>query len=248
MSSKFYQEIISQLKEKSGHPKPNLDGFGLKYVGTQKPSFHIDTKSARTIAKDFAKNHNISVSEMADLITSLYYGKTYDEVAIAGMIVGESPALRQSLVPETLHRWIDNTHGWAECDVLCQMAFIPEDFLSHWAVWEKALKKFAQDKNIQVRRASLVLLTKPLRLSADDRLAEVALHNIDLLKSEKDILITKAVSWVLRSMIKNHKDTVAEYLKNNLDSLPKIAIREVSTKLETGKKHINKRISSSSRK
>lgn len=243
MSNKYYQEIINQIKEKSGNNKPDFTGFGLKYVGTIKPSFHLATKQTRVIVKDFVKNHKISISEMTNLISSLYYGETYDEVAIAGMIVGESSILRRSITPETLHHWLDNTHGWAECDVLCQMAFVPKDFLSRWSLWEKELKNFSQDKNIQIRRASLVLLTKPLRLSSDNRFVEVVLHNVSLLKFERDILITKAISWVLRAMIKNHKDTVVDYLKNNLDSLPKIAIREVSTKLETGKKY-NKRLQS----
>ena len=220
MHSKYHQEIISSLQKLSGHSVPNLDGFGLKYVGTLKPSFHADSKTMRSIAKNFVKNNQLSVPELTNLIDSLYYGETYDEVAIAALIVGDSPELRSSLSPQTLHHWIVNTHGWAECDVLCQMAFNPEDFLSHWPIWEKALKTFAKDKNVQVRRASLVLLTKSFRLSDDPRLVGVAIHNLDLLKSEKDILITKAVSWVLRAMIKFHKETVAKYLEQNLDYLP----------------------------
>jgi 3-methyladenine DNA glycosylase AlkD len=63
----------------------------------------------------------------------------------------------------------------------------------------------------------------------------LALKNVEKLKEEKDILITKAVSWVLRSMIKFHPDIVRDYLDKNADSLPKIAVREVSTNLSTGK-------------
>ncbi|MBI2314815.1 DNA alkylation repair protein [Candidatus Daviesbacteria bacterium] len=35
-------------------------------------------------------------------------------------------------------------------------------------------------------------------------MADLAFENIDKLKAEKDVLITKAISWVLRSLIKNH--------------------------------------------
>lgn len=224
MNNKYRQEFVGELKKMSGLREPNLDGFGLKYVGTQKPSYHLDTKSIRQLAKDFVRNQPLSYSELVEFLDSLYYGDTYDEVAIAGLIVGLSPDLRRSLEPKNLHRWVENTHGWAECDVFCQMAFDAQDFLDRWSVWGKAIMSFAKDKNVQVRRASLVLLTKPLRQSNDRRLADLALHNVDLLKSEKDILITKAVSWALRAMIKNHKELVADYLKNNLDSLPKIAI------------------------
>ncbi len=247
MKNKFHKNIIAEIVKTSSAKVPNKEGFGLKYVGTIKPSYHLDTKAMRKIAKDFVKSQNLSNDELINLIDSLYYGETYDEVIIAAFIVGSAKKLRQNLSSEALHHWIVNTHGWAECDVLCQMAFDADDFLNNWAVWGKALKQFAKDTNVQVRRASLVLLTKPFRQSADSRLVKVAIHNLDLLKQEKDILITKAVSWVLRSMIKNRKDTVSEYLKENSDALPKIAVREVSTKLETGKKYINKKKASNNR-
>lgn len=244
MISKYHQEIISSIQKYSGNTTPNFDGFGLKYVGSIKPSFHLDTKSTRQVARDFVIDHHLPNDELVQLLTTLYSGKTYDEVTIAAKIIEFSPKLRQLLSPQNLHSWIAKTHGWAEADTLCQMAFNSEDLLSRWSVWEKAIKKYAQDKNVQVRRSSLVLLTKPFRQSDDPRLVEVAIHNLDLLKFEKDILITKAVSWILRAMIKNHKETVARYLEENLDYLPKIAIREVRTKLDTGKKYVNKKKSS----
>jgi 3-methyladenine DNA glycosylase AlkD len=65
---------------------------------------------------------------------------------------------------------------------------------------------------------------------------ELGIKNIEKLKHEKPVLITKAISWLLRSMVKNHKNEVEKYIKNNLESLPKIAIRETQKKLITGTK------------
>jgi len=67
------------------------------------------------------------------------------------------------------------------------------------------------------------------------------LKNVEKLKTEKDVLITKAISWVLRSMILTNPEVVREYLEKNKDSLPRIALREATTKLLTGKKYINKK-------
>jgi len=76
-----------------------------------------------------------------------------------------------------------------------------------------------------------------LRQSDDERLSKLAFENIENLKSEKEILITKAVSWLLRSLVKFHKNEVAIYLKENKVSLPKIAYREALAKVETGRKN-----------
>lgn len=98
------------------------------------------------------------------------------------------------------------------------------------------LTAFTQDANVHKRRASLVLLTKPLRESDDPRLAKLAFANAGKLKREKDILVTKAVSWILRSLIKHHRAQVEAYLEAHADTLPKIAVRETRVKLQTGKK------------
>ncbi|MBK7651308.1 MAG: DNA alkylation repair protein [Flammeovirgaceae bacterium] len=99
------------------------------------------------------------------------------------------------------------------------------------------LIKFSKSKNIQKRRASLVLLCVPLRKPDNEELAEVALQNIERLKGEKEILITKAISWVLRSMIKHYHKRVSTYLTENKTTLPAIAVRETMMKLKTGRKN-----------
>jgi hypothetical protein len=44
------------------------------------------------------------------------------------------------------------------------------------------------------------------------------------------------VSWVLRNLIAQHRDAVVRYLEANRAVLPAISVREVSTKLSTGRK------------
>jgi 3-methyladenine DNA glycosylase AlkD len=56
------------------------------------------------------------------------------------------------------------------------------------------------------------------------------------LKGERDILITKAVSWLLRSMSARHGPAVAAYLDASAASLPAVVVRETWTKLRTGTK------------
>lgn len=234
-----HQEIISEIQKYSGNLESNFIGFGLKYVGTNKPSYHLNTKDTRLIAKNFVKTHQFDLHQYIDLLNSLYSGQSYDEINIAAKIIEFSPQLKLEFDLKYLDNWLNYVHGWAEVDTLCQMAFTDVELLSRWSEWEKLIKKFSTDTNVHKRRASLVLLTKPSRLSPDKKIAKLAFQNIDLLKSEKDILITKAVSWSLRQMTKFHAKEVANYLEKNKDTLPKIAIRETTSKLLTGKKYIN---------
>jgi 3-methyladenine DNA glycosylase AlkD len=125
-------------------------------------------------------------------------------------------------------------------DSLCQSTFTAQDLLIDWGNWGKMLTKLSVGKNISRRRASLVLLCKSVRGSDDARLADVAFANLDRLKEEKDILISKAVSWLLRALIKHHRLRVKDFVAKNRDVLPKFVVREVENKLQFGKKVIRK--------
>ena len=78
------------------------------------------------------------------------------------------------LYENLLDHWLSFVCGWAETDVLCQSPFTAEDLLSRWDSWHQLLSKLSQDENVHKRRASLVLLTKPLRQSSDPRLSQLA--------------------------------------------------------------------------
>jgi len=208
-----------------------------KYLGSNKPTLCIKSKVNKDIARRIIKNNNLDEKQLVDLLDSLYSkGTTFEEIDLAGRLLGISTKLTEKINPNKLDYWLNFTHGWAETDLLCQSNFTADEILSNWNVWKKLLLKFSKDKNIHKRRASLVLLTKAVRNSNDKRLSDIAFENVETLKSEKEILITKAISWILRELIKNHKKEVRIYMNKNKDELPKIAVREVTNKLITGKK------------
>ena len=105
-----------------------------------------------------------------------------------------------------------------------------------WPAFKKTLRAFSKSKNISKRRASLVLLLKTFREGGSDKHVVFNLQTLDLLIDERDILITKAVSWSLRTMCKHHAGDVQMYLDSRSDRLPAIALRETKRKLATGRK------------
>ncbi len=212
-----------------------------KYLGTDKIYHGFSSQEMVDLAKDLLKKNNFNDQELIDLLNSLYQnGTTYTEIALAAIILSRSSKLLQNFDPKNLDLWLNYTCGWAENDVLCQSNFSSEILLSNWQQWKKILKQFNQSKNINKRRASLVLLTKSLSRSDDPRLSELSFQNIENLKSEKEILVTKAVSWLLRALVTFHKQEVLFYLEKNKDTLPKIAYREALSKALTGRKYNKK--------
>lgn len=236
--NKYHQEILEEIKRVADlNPKQHSWFDAGRYMGTPRLIYNISNPQTRIIARNWIKEHkNLSKDEIVKVLNSFFEGESHNERCFGGKLLEYLPELRKDLDSFLIDKWLTGAKGWGEVDSLCQSAFGAKEVLGNWVEWEKLLKKLVKDSDIQKRRASLVLLTKSVRESDDVRLVDLAFVNLDELKEEKDILITKAVSWLLRSLTFHHKKRVEEYLKENKDSLPKITLREVTRKLLTGKK------------
>lgn len=233
----LHREIIKAIEKRAAEENVPLQKDGNRYVGTTKPIYSLKAAVIGQMFREFKSRHaDLTLAEFVALLDSLSLGKTFNEYIAVGILLGKYPQLRAALDPRCLDRWLVHAQGWAEVDVTCQLNFTAAEMLSDWKTWKRLLTAFAKDANVHKRRASLVLLTKPLRESDDARLGKLAFANIDKLKHDNNILITKAVSWLLRVLIKHHRAEVEAYLDANADALPKIAIRETRVKLKTGKK------------
>jgi 3-methyladenine DNA glycosylase AlkD len=192
----------------------------------------------RTAAKSWlAQNRGISVKEFAALVTSFMQEPSTLKKCMGGILLGYLPTAQRSLLDPFLYeKWLNHMTGWAEVDAICYNNFTSEEMLSDFPVWRRLIKGLSVSENIHKRRGAIVLLTKPVGQSDDKRLRNLAFEVIGRLQQEKHILITKAVSWLLRSLIKWHRAEVEAYLHDNQNTLPKIAIRETTSKLRSGTK------------
>ncbi len=230
----YHQELVDAIKQASKDSTPRT---GDGYIGTRKPVYPLSMPATRQVVREWIARHpDLAADEYAELLNSLAQGETSNEVGLIGDFLLLLPHLRRTLDPACLNLWLDHTEGWGEVDSICQNKFKADEILSRWGEWKKLLTAFAKSPNVHKRRASLVLLTMNVRKSDDPRLSALAFANIERLKSEKDILITKAVSWLLRDLTYLHRAEVEAYLAENEASLPRVAIRETRVKLATGRK------------
>ncbi len=229
-------EILDLIKSHAGPEAVSRAHAG--YTGSQRVSYGLSTPDRRRIVKAWIKAHRAALTYDAWLVTidDLYHGTSLDEWSAGSALLDAFPRYRRELPLNRLASWLEGAHGWAEIDSVCQSVFTGQDVLTDWPTWEAFLRQLVADEHISKRRASIVLLIKPLRDSDDPRLLALALENVAVLPAERHKLITKAVSWVLRAAIKHHRAAVERYLDANREALPAVAVREVSNKLRTGKK------------
>ncbi len=236
--NKHHQEILILIKENANTPTQHT--FLDRYLGNAHLKYAIDNPTLRLIAKEWMRDHKAMKADgFQKLITSLVKGKSATEKIMAGMLLDLANAEQRSFDLKLFDQWLDHVEGWAEVDTLCTGVYSSFEVLNQWPQWKKQLIKLSKSKNINKRRASLVFLCSPLSKHIDMRLAELAIANIEQLKHEKEILITKAISWLLRSLVRFHKKRVIDYVNENKLTLPAIAVHETLVKIKTGKKNVN---------
>ena len=208
-----------------------------EHLGTSRKWYGLTNAQRRRILLDFRAVHkDLAFADWLALIDSLYQGESYEERCAPQTLLLKYPRYRRQLPLAQLERWLCCLDGWAEVDGTCQTVFTDKDLLADWPGWSALLTSLAGDAYINKRRAALVLLTAPISQSDDARILDLALQLINRLKTDRDKRVTKAISWLLRKGIKQHRDAIAAYLEANADALPAIAVRETRKKLLTGKK------------
>jgi 3-methyladenine DNA glycosylase AlkD len=230
-----HKAILNEIIANSGIPTQHT--FSDSYLGNSHPRYLINAPKLRTIAKQWCReNKNLTAKEFCAVVNSLIHAPSSTEKVMGGILMDYATRDQIEFDPKIFGDWLDQLEGWAEVDAVCTGKYTIKAIPKNWEAWEKILKSFSKSKNIHKRRASLVLLCSPIRYWEDVSMRDFAFRNVDILKKEKDVLITKAISWLLRSMIKLHKNAVSEYLEDNEKSLPPIAVRETLIVLKTGKK------------
>ncbi len=234
-TAQFFAVLTGQLQ---ALPTNNAEqDFIRRYLGTPRPVLGVRTADMRTLAKATAKSQKDWLdAQWLDLLDLLYGGDIFEQRSLAGILLGVLHPLRRTLDLARLRAWLTGLTGWAEVDITCQSSWTNQEVLARWLEWDPFLDSLNQSENISLRRASLVLLMTPLRRNADPRLTQRALTNVQRLEHERDRLITKAVSWVLRTMSVEQPDTVRAYLDDHADVLQSTVVREVTKKLDTGRK------------
>ncbi len=229
-----HKALLAQIQAKA---RQGRDAFGAAYLKSGHRYYGVAAPDQRAIAKAWVRtNAALPAEDFVRLLDSLFKAESLEEKIQAALLLGYSKAARAAVTTRHLGTWLDHLVGWAEIDALSSNVFKPDEALARWKEWERLIKTLARAQNINKRRAALVFLTGFVRYSDDRRLAALAFATIDRLKEEREIIITKAVSWLLRNLTIRHRQAVADYIARNRATLPAIAVRETTRKIKTGRK------------
>ncbi|MGO9198600.1 MAG: DNA alkylation repair protein [Acidimicrobiales bacterium] len=237
-----HTELLRELELRAGHGPtlPTRVDPGDSYTSGGHRFYRVSVPERRRLVKQWLSDHKQwSGADVLETADSLIAGVSFEEKTMGCMLLRERRDARTELSPAKIERWLETLVGWAEIDSLCQNVFSCEEILADWPAWRALIVRLSKSRNVNQRRASLVLLTGPVRHSSDRRLLKLALKVIGEAAADRDVLMSKAVSWLLRSLVDHHKDIVASYVDDNEEALAPGAVRETRVKLRTGTKRGN---------
>jgi 3-methyladenine DNA glycosylase AlkD len=231
-----HAQLVEQLRA-AGTPYFGGDQND-SYTGSGRPFFCVSVPNVRRIARTWLAAHRTAdPAVLLAVVDRLFAGLHYEEKVVAAVMLGYSRAARAFATPAKVDAWLHDLNGWAEIDSLCASVFPAAEMAADWPAWFELIDRLSRDRaNVNRRRAALVLLCTPTRTSDDPRFTELAFEVIGRLAPERPILITKAVSWLLRSLATRRPAEVAAYLGAHQATLPAIAVRETRKKIESGTK------------
>ena len=230
-----HKALLDQLRAASRPADSRFDP--ANYLKSGARFINVAVPEQRRIAKAWLKAHAAwTVPQVLKLVEALVQGEHHEEKTLGLHLLEGLGRGRRPFGPEDVDHWLDHLVGWAEVDSLCQSLFGADDLLGDWPAWSGLIRRLARDANINKRRAALVLLVRSTGRNPDPRLRDLAFETIERLKGEREIIITKAVSWLLRALAETHPSEVARYLDTEGPTLPAIAVRETRIKLATGRK------------
>lgn len=102
-------------------------------------------------------------------------------------------------------------HGWSKIDSYTSV-FLPRILAAHGPAVIDLVGHWTADKDLWLRRASVVLFTRKV---ATSRLyGDVALRNCEALIFDTEHLVQTGVGWCLKDQMKGQKDVVLPYVRD----------------------------------
>ncbi len=131
-------------------------------------------------------------------------------------------------------KWIkEGINGWGESDQFCYRLLNP--LLTKYPdELFKYCQKWTDSNDFNLKRIGIVALTGSSLTVAVSFDKIVSMCN--KMKSDEDILIQKAVGWVLKYSYKKYPDKLMGYLTNNVDNLSRTTFRYALEKMPVEQK------------
>ena len=204
---------------------PNFTSYGLKMAEIEK------------IVRETHEKYPCSYEDAVDVFKELISSDNHEEKFSAVFFLNR---FKKEFNEDTINIFYDEffkyCDSWGICD--STMIRIVGPFLGRKGNEElalKTIKKWANSKDMWVRRASMVILLKLVMIRKDfdeDHVFSLA----EKMSSYSEDYIQKGIGWLLKTCSKYKPDVIFKYLMKNKTFFSRLVLRYASEKLPKEKR------------
>ena len=190
----------------------------------------------RTVVADVAREtRHEAPSEIVALAQALAHSGTLEARQVAYELLGRRPDALATLGVRDVEGLGEGNDNWKSVDTFgCE---VTGPCWRDGRLTDAAVRRWARSADRWWRRTALVS-TIPLNLKSrgGEGDPERTLAIVALCVADRDDMVEKACSWALRTLAARDPDAVRGFLVEHEDALAARVLREVRTKLRTGRK------------
>jgi 3-methyladenine DNA glycosylase AlkD len=185
------------------------------------------------VVRDLGGEDPDRVLAMVLLLRSL---GTLEGRQIAFELLDRRKDARALLDPREVRELGEGNDNWASVDAFS--VYVSGPTWRGGQISDDEVRSWAESTDLWWRRTALVS-TVALNMKSRGGRGDVprTLNICRLLVQDREPMVVKGLSWALRALISVDRDAVEGFLRDHGDSLPPLVRREVTNKLETGKKN-----------
>ena len=205
---------------------------GVKCIGVSVPKI-------RQIAKDFKVEFaNLDFGLICEIADRLFKEECREEILIAIFIIAQQKKNFSKLDWGRITIWLKHLDNWETCDQLSSNVVTP--IIVKNPDWLGKLFELTNSDNKWERRFAVATVAN---INHGGRAYPKETFWIcKPLLTDKETIVTKAVGWAMREISKKCPEETFDFLKENLEIMPKRLLKESSELLpEKEKNEINKK-------
>ena len=219
------------------HANPERQAFlSAGYAPSALRGYGVPVPALRSVVRQFARTlRDRSPRDLLAVAQALTDGKAAEARQVGYELIARRGDAMALLTPARVRRLGAGNDNWASVDGFATSISGPAWRLG--LVHDADVHRWATSPDPWWRRtalASAVALNLASRGGRGDpaRTLAIGAH----FAAERQPMLAKALSWALRSAVAHDPAAVRAFLVRHRDTLPKLVLREVTTRLDTGLK------------
>lgn len=221
------------------HPAavPERRERAASYVPSAMEVLGVPVPALRTVVRRLQRELRQTPAEgVLAMARALLDQQVHEARQIAYEVVGSRPDVLLDLDGAAVEALGAGNDNWASVDSFC--VFVSGQAWREGRVRDDDVRRWAASHDRWWRRTAIVS-TVPLNMRSRGGTGDTA-RTLDMarrLAGDTDPMVAKGLSWALRSLAPVDPEAVRAFLAERGDELPSLVRREVSHKLETGRKN-----------